>query len=233
MLTADVRSFRRQGQWEGAFRKPIGQRHGWLAIFALALAAFAFIEVSLLFRSWTQLSAEGLNSWWKDFLYQTGGSLASPFARYETVPLSRSSDVLQYSVLVAAEAYFVIAAATLFVIGMVHAPFNALVSEVSDVISTTVGFFSRGALRGATELGALAWTGSRVCWHKSFAYYCGTLVPAFVRVVNAAQSQLTREAPIVARNVRTVSHGVATRSEREVAHLVHAIATNRPHVNRR
>ena len=116
MLTADIRGFSRQGQWSGAYRKPVGQRHGWLAIFALALAGFAFIEVALLFRSWTQLSAEGLNSWWKDFLYQAGGSLAQPFTRYETVPLSRTSDVLQYSVLVAAEAYFVIAAVALLAI---------------------------------------------------------------------------------------------------------------------
>ena len=233
MLTADIRSFPREAQWQGAFRKPVSQRHGWLAVFALALVAFAFVEVALLFRSWTQLSAEGLNSWWKDFLYQAGGSLSKPFDKYETVPLAKSSDVLQYSVLVAAETYFVIAAVALFLIAMVHAPFNALVSEVSDAISAMVRYFSRGAYHGATQLGSLTWTGTRICWHHGFGYYCGTLVPAFLRLTTAVQSELTREAPIVARNVRTVSHGVAIRSEREVAHLVHAIATNRPHVTRR
>src|SRR5258708_220969 len=144
MLAADYRSLPTQARWVGTTRKPVSRRHGWLGVFAVAIVSFALMEAALLFRTWTQLSADALDTWWKRFLYEAGGSLAHPFARYETVAAARTTDVLQYSVLVAAEAYFVIAVVSVLAIILLRKPLNAIASAFSDAFAACGRYLARG-----------------------------------------------------------------------------------------
>jgi len=173
--------------------------YGWVGLFGLTLLILLAIEAVLAFRVWTQLSGDAPAGGLQKLVYSLGGSLTSPFGGYETFDSGKSAGILQYSALIAAEAYLVAGIVVLVIVYLFRGWTSALWSFVSRPLGAGLGWLGVGAGWLATS----ASFGLRRLIDEATVFYLNSVHPVAKRHFSAGREYLEREGPVYLRAAGT------------------------------